>query len=120
MSILRFYIDYKILKKMIKRYEGVELSGSIEEQEDAVRLFSQDLDSQVGLNVFYILSNIRMWLNTTQFPVLPLQVEKIVLFFLEQQGVLAARLQNLRETQEFDEESLQTVDHIEEAMERYR
>ncbi|CAI5474421.1 unnamed protein product, partial [Closterium sp. Yama58-4] len=70
-----YYLNYKSLKKEIRAYEAAVASGVTEEdvQQDMARRFSERLDSQM---------------------------EKVVLFFLEQQGVLAGKLQRLREQRE--------------------
>ncbi|XP_024368342.1 SPX domain-containing membrane protein OsI_21475 [Physcomitrium patens] len=70
-----YYIGYKALKKRIKHYsQRAHASGiSDEERHEIVRSFSELLDSQV---------------------------EKIVLFLIERQGLLAERLQRLRKQRE--------------------
>lgn len=70
-----YYIGYKSLKKRIKHYSGrVHASGvSDDERHDIVKSFSELLDSQI---------------------------EKIVLFLIERQGLLAERLQRLRKLRE--------------------
>lgn len=70
-----YYIGYKSLKKRIKHYSGrVRASGvTDDERHEIVKAFSELLDSQV---------------------------EKIVLFLIERQGLLAERLQRLRERRE--------------------
>lgn len=65
-----YYLNYKELKKTIKVYEGRARIAPEEEQDHIIKIFSELLDSQV---------------------------EKMVLFFLERQGLLAAHLQRLRE-----------------------
>ncbi|CAI5522435.1 unnamed protein product [Closterium sp. Naga37s-1] len=97
-----YYLNYKSLKKEIRAYEAAVASGVTEEdvQQDMARRFSEHLDSQM---------------------------EKVVLFFLEQQGVLAGKLQRLREQREGsntrgDESSLAIVmsSDFSDMMEQYR
>ncbi|CAI5508491.1 unnamed protein product, partial [Closterium sp. Naga37s-1] len=97
-----YYLNYKSLKKEIRAYEAAVAPGVTEEdvQQDMARRFSEDLDSQM---------------------------EKVVLFFLEQQGVLAGKLQRLRERREGsntrgDESSLAIVmsSDFSDMMEQYR
>ncbi|KAG0605422.1 hypothetical protein M758_9G057600 [Ceratodon purpureus] len=70
-----YYIGYKLLKKKIKLYSGrAHASGVTDaERHEIVKAFSELLDSQV---------------------------EKIVLFLIERQGLLAERLQRLRKQRE--------------------
>ncbi|GJP40506.1 hypothetical protein CLOM_g182 [Closterium sp. NIES-68] len=69
-----YYLNYKSLKKEIRAYEAAVAAGVTEElQQDMACRFSEHLDSQM---------------------------EKVVLFFLQQQGVLAGKLQRLRELRE--------------------
>ncbi|KAH7428983.1 hypothetical protein KP509_09G025600 [Ceratopteris richardii] len=70
-----YYIGYKQLKRRINECSKHAAEGSEEERQEILRRFSKLLDSQV---------------------------EKIVLFFLERQGILAGRLQELRERTEYD------------------
>jgi hypothetical protein len=65
-----YYIGYKTLKKRIKQYASRAASASDDERDEIIRTFSRLLDSQI---------------------------EKIVLFMIEKQGLLAGRLQKLRE-----------------------
>ncbi|CAI7769745.1 unnamed protein product, partial [Closterium sp. NIES-54] len=97
-----YYLNYKSLKKEIRAYEAAVAPGVTEEdvQQDMARRFSEHLDSQM---------------------------EKVVLFFLEQQGVLAGKLQRLREQREGsntrgDESSLAIVmsSDFSDMMEQYR
>ncbi|CAI0425218.1 unnamed protein product [Linum tenue] len=69
-----YYINYKLLKKRVKRYSQAQQSGTQDTQPQSVVLkdFSRLLDSQI---------------------------EKIVLFILEQQGELAAKLASLGDHQ---------------------
>ncbi|KAI5077320.1 hypothetical protein GOP47_0007144 [Adiantum capillus-veneris] len=68
-----YYIQYKQLKKRINECAIHVVEGSEEERQEILRRFSKLLDSQV---------------------------EKIVLFLIERQGLLAGRLQQLRERAE--------------------
>ncbi|MCO5583217.1 hypothetical protein L7F22_037125 [Adiantum nelumboides] len=70
-----YYIQYKQLKKRINECALHAAQGSEEERQEILRRFSKLLDSQV---------------------------EKIVLFLIERQGLLAGRLQQLRERAESD------------------
>ncbi|KAF5731688.1 hypothetical protein HS088_TW18G00372 [Tripterygium wilfordii] len=67
-----YYINYKLLKKKVNRYsQEIDVGG--QNPEDVLRDFSRLLDSQI---------------------------EKIVLFFLKQKGLLASRLLYLGEKQD--------------------
>lgn len=70
-----YYIGYKQLKKRINECAIHAAEGSDEERQEILRRFSKLLDSQV---------------------------EKIVLFLIEKQGLLAGKLQQLRERAESD------------------
>lgn len=70
-----YYIGYKELKKRINESAVHAAEGSEDERQDIVNKFSKLLDSQV---------------------------EKIVLFLIERQGLLAGKLQQLRERAESD------------------
>lgn len=70
-----YYIQYKQLKQRINECAIHVAEGSEEERQEVLRRFSKLLDSQV---------------------------EKIVLFLIERQGLLAGRLQQLRERAESD------------------
>eukprot|EP00250_Pteridium_aquilinum_P003852 c14127_g1_i1 orf=404-2500(+) len=70
-----YYIGYKQLKKRINECAIHAVEGSEEERQEILRRFSKLLDSQV---------------------------EKIVLFMIERQGLLAGKLQQLRERAESD------------------
>ncbi|GLT43922.1 hypothetical protein SLA2020_178460 [Shorea laevis] len=65
----RYYINYKLLKKKVNRY-AQQLEVGIQDHHDVLKDFSRMLDSQI---------------------------EKIVLFLLQQQGQLARRLSGLGE-----------------------
>jgi hypothetical protein len=62
-----YYINYKLLKKKVKRYSQIIEAGS-QDHSYILKDFSRTLDKQI---------------------------ERIVLFFLEQQGILASRLSTL-------------------------
>ncbi|KAF3442247.1 hypothetical protein FNV43_RR16163 [Rhamnella rubrinervis] len=64
-----YYINYKLMKKKVKRYTQ-QIQVETEDRQFVLKDFSRLLDSQI---------------------------EKIVLFLLEQQGLLASRLSKLRE-----------------------
>lgn len=82
-----YYIGYKTLKKRIKHYSGRAQASDISEEErhEIVKSFSELLDSQV---------------------------EKIVLFLIERQGLLAQRLQELRKQREMDNQDYCEDDEI--------
>ncbi|XP_051119403.1 SPX domain-containing membrane protein At4g22990-like isoform X2 [Andrographis paniculata] len=67
-----FYINYKQMKKKVKQYVN-QLQAGAQGRRHVLKDFSRMLDNQI---------------------------EKIVLFMLEQQGLLASRLQQLNEEQE--------------------
>eukprot|EP00850_Spirogloea_muscicola_P010018 SM000057S18448 [mRNA] locus=s57:693290:697883:- [translate_table: standard] len=71
-----YYIQYKQLKKRIKEYAARQGANNEEDGVERVRRFSEIVDSQV---------------------------ERTVLFLIEQQGLLAGRLQRLREQREMME-----------------
>ncbi|XP_048322151.2 SPX domain-containing membrane protein At4g22990 isoform X2 [Ziziphus jujuba] len=64
-----YYINYKLMKKKVKRYTQ-QIQVGTQDRHNVLKDFSRLLDSQI---------------------------EKIVLFLLEQQGLLASRLSNLGE-----------------------
>jgi SPX domain protein involved in polyphosphate accumulation len=68
-----YYIGYKALKKRIRLYGNRASIATDEERQEIMKSFSELLDSQI---------------------------EKIVLFMIERQGLLAGRLQRLRERRE--------------------
>eukprot|EP00271_Cylindrocystis_brebissonii_P004880 TRINITY_DN16802_c0_g1_i1.p1 TRINITY_DN16802_c0_g1~~TRINITY_DN16802_c0_g1_i1.p1 ORF type:complete len:740 (+),score=168.01 TRINITY_DN16802_c0_g1_i1:199-2418(+) len=68
-----YYMNYKMLRKAIKAYEGRAATASEEERQTMLKGFSALLDNQV---------------------------EKTVLFFLEEQGHIAGRLQKLQVVRE--------------------
>ncbi|CAN0921357.1 SPX domain-containing membrane protein At4g22990 [Linum grandiflorum] len=70
------YINYKLLKKRVNRYRQ-QLQSETRDQQYVLKDFSRLLDSQI---------------------------ERIVMFMLEKQGGLAARLASLREQQQQEEE----------------
>ncbi|KAG6416306.1 hypothetical protein SASPL_123733 [Salvia splendens] len=67
-----YYINYKLMKKKVKQYSNQIEAGALE-QRHVLKDFSRMLDHQI---------------------------EKIVLFMLEQQGLLASRIAQLNEQQE--------------------
>ncbi|KAH7512839.1 hypothetical protein FEM48_Zijuj12G0132600 [Ziziphus jujuba var. spinosa] len=69
LHIFRYYINYKLMKKKVKRYTQ-QIQVGTQDRHNVLKDFSRLLDSQI---------------------------EKIVLFLLEQQGLLASRLSNLGE-----------------------
>ncbi|XP_073101877.1 SPX domain-containing membrane protein OsI_17046 isoform X2 [Elaeis guineensis] len=69
---IRYYINYKLMKKRVKQYVHQTQAGG-QDHYQVLKEFSRMLDDQI---------------------------EKIVLFLLEQQGLLASRLQKLGEQRE--------------------
>ncbi|KAH8940061.1 hypothetical protein BDL97_15G068500 [Sphagnum fallax] len=84
-----YYIGYKILKKRIKQYAIRAATASDDERDEIVRAFSRLLDSQI---------------------------EKMVLFLIEKQGLLAGRLQSLRERRQIFQEGESYADDTEQAV----
>ncbi|XP_057775704.1 SPX domain-containing membrane protein At4g22990-like [Salvia miltiorrhiza] len=68
-----FYINYKLMKKKVKQYTNQIETGALE-QRTALKDFSRMLDTQI---------------------------ERTVLFMLEQQGLLACRISQLNKEQDF-------------------
>eukprot|EP00850_Spirogloea_muscicola_P014491 SM000104S09361 [mRNA] locus=s104:391140:395558:+ [translate_table: standard] len=87
-----YYIQYKQLKKRIKEYAATQGANNEEDALECVRRFSEIVDSQV---------------------------ERTVLFLIEQQGLLAGRLQRLREQREMMEPHEQLV-VVPQLLEAYR
>eukprot|EP00850_Spirogloea_muscicola_P014916 SM000110S18923 [mRNA] locus=s110:283319:287945:+ [translate_table: standard] len=87
-----YYIQYKQLKKRIKEYAARQGANNEEDGVERVRRFSEIVDSQV---------------------------ERTVLFLIEQQGLLAGRLQRLREQREMMEPHEQLV-VVPQLLEAYR
>ncbi|CAH2078206.1 unnamed protein product, partial [Thlaspi arvense] len=86
-----YYINYKLMKKKVNQY-GRQLQGGNLERRHVLKDFSRMLDNQI---------------------------EKIALFMLEQQGLLASRLQRLRETHDALQEEPE-ISHISNLKEDYR
>eukprot|EP00249_Psilotum_nudum_P019445 c27255_g2_i1 orf=653-2572(+) len=74
----RYYINYKMMKKKLKQYAQRVKGGKEEDRQIAFKEFSKMLDHQI---------------------------EKTVLFFLEQQGYLASRLAVLGENRQLAKEN---------------
>ncbi|CAA7060142.1 unnamed protein product [Microthlaspi erraticum] len=87
----RYYINYKLMKKKVNQY-GRQLEGGNLERRHVLKDFSRMLDNQI---------------------------EKIALFMLEQQGLLASRLQKLRQTHDALQEEPQ-ISQISNLKEDYR
>ncbi|OEL35000.1 SPX domain-containing membrane protein [Dichanthelium oligosanthes] len=66
-NVFRYYINYKLMKKKVNQY-GQQLQQGEKDRRRVLKDFSKMLDDQI---------------------------EKIVLFLLEQQGMLASRIENL-------------------------
>ncbi|KAE8677998.1 SPX domain-containing membrane protein [Hibiscus syriacus] len=86
-----FYINYKLMKKRVKQYAN-EIEVGTQDRRHVLKDFSRMLDNQI---------------------------EKIVLFILEQQGQLASRLSKLREQHDALEEEPE-ISQITELREDYR
>lgn len=86
-----FYINYKLMKKKVKQYANQIEAGALERRH-VLKDFSRMLD---------------------------IQIEKIVLFMLEQQGLLASRIAQLNEQQEVLQEQ-PDISKISELREAYR
>ncbi|CAI9771761.1 unnamed protein product [Fraxinus pennsylvanica] len=86
-----YYINYKLMKKKVKLYANQIEAGALDQQQ-VLKDFSQMLDNQI---------------------------EKIVLFILEQQGLLATRIAQLNEQQDFLQEH-PDIPKISELQEAYR
>lgn len=95
----RYYIGYKTLKKRIKHYSSRAKTSSVTDDEryEIVKSFSEILDSQVRYSTpRSIQKHFARWLANYWV----VQIEKIVLFLIERQGLLAERLQRLRKQRE--------------------
>lgn len=86
-----YYINYKLMKKKVKQYANQIEAGALERRH-VLKDFSRMLD---------------------------IQIEKIVLFMLEQQGLLASRIAQLNEQQEVLQEQ-PDISKISELREAYR
>ncbi|XVF51566.1 hypothetical protein PTKIN_Ptkin04bG0194900 [Pterospermum kingtungense] len=86
-----YYINYKLMKKKVKQYAH-QIEVGTQDRRHVLKDFSRMLDNQI---------------------------EKIVLFLLEQQGLLASRLANLREQHDALEEQPE-ISQITELREAYR
>ncbi|KAL4281247.1 hypothetical protein GQ457_03G020110 [Hibiscus cannabinus] len=86
-----FYINYKLMKKRVKQYAN-QIEVGTQDRRHVLKDFSRMLDNQI---------------------------EKIVLFILEQQGKLASRLKKLREQHDALEEQPE-ISQITELREAYR
>lgn len=86
-----YYINYKLMKKKVKQYVNQIETGALDRRH-VLKDFSKMLDNQI---------------------------EKIVLFMLEQQGLLARRLELLNEQQDFLQEQPE-ISKISELREAYR
>ncbi|KAE8724928.1 SPX domain-containing membrane protein [Hibiscus syriacus] len=86
-----FYINYKLMKKRVKQYAN-QIEVGTQDRRHVLKDFSRMLDNQI---------------------------EKIVLFILEQQGQLASRLTKLREQHDALEEQPE-ISQITELREAYR
>ncbi|XP_022851162.1 SPX domain-containing membrane protein At4g22990-like isoform X2 [Olea europaea var. sylvestris] len=86
-----YYINYKLMKKKVKQHANQIEAGALDRQQ-VLKDFSWMLDNQI---------------------------EKIVLFILEQQGLLASRIAQLNEQQDFLQEHPDTL-KISELREAYR
>ncbi|XP_044486741.1 SPX domain-containing membrane protein At4g22990-like [Mangifera indica] len=87
----RYYINYKLMKKKVKQY-GQQIEVGTQDRHHVLKDFSRMLDNQI---------------------------EKIVLFILEQQGLLASRLARLGEQHDALQEQ-QDISKIIELREAYR
>ncbi|CAA0831520.1 SPX domain-containing membrane protein [Striga hermonthica] len=86
-----YYINYKLMKKKVKQYANQIEAGALEHRH-VLKDFSRMLDNQI---------------------------EKIVLFMLEQQGLLASRISKLNEQQDYLQEQ-PDISKICELREAYR
>ncbi|KAL1569008.1 SPX domain-containing membrane protein-like protein [Salvia divinorum] len=86
-----FYINYKLMKKKVKQYTNQIESGALDHR-NALKDFSRMLDTQI---------------------------EKIVLFMLEQQGLLASRISQLNKQQDSLQEQ-PDISKISDLREAYR
>ncbi|XVF13219.1 hypothetical protein REPUB_Repub08aG0189500 [Reevesia pubescens] len=86
-----YYINYKLMKKKVKQYAH-QIEVGTQDRRHVLKDFSRMLDNQI---------------------------EKIVLFLLEQQGLLSSRLTKLREQQDALEEQPE-ISKITELREAYR
>ncbi|KAL0312672.1 UNVERIFIED_CONTAM: SPX domain-containing membrane protein [Sesamum radiatum] len=86
-----YYINYKLMKKRVKQYAGQIEAGALDRRH-VLKDFSRMLD---------------------------IQIEKIVLFLLEQQGLFARRIEQLNEQQEALQEE-PDISKISELREAYR
>ncbi|KAK4400626.1 SPX domain-containing membrane protein [Sesamum angolense] len=89
--LLRYYINYKLMKKKVKQYANQIETGALDRRH-VLKDFSRMLDNQI---------------------------EKIVLFILGQQGLLASRIAKLNEQQDALQEQ-PDISKISELREAYR
>ncbi|ESQ38303.1 hypothetical protein EUTSA_v10029436mg, partial [Eutrema salsugineum] len=103
-----YYINYKLMKKKVKQYGRQIEVGSLDRRH-LLKDFSRMLDHQK-------ISRVRIKLLLK--PVFGcMQIEKITLFMLEQQGLLSSRLQKLRECHDAlqDEPDISQIHNLREA-----
>ncbi|GAV79427.1 SPX domain-containing protein/MFS_1 domain-containing protein [Cephalotus follicularis] len=82
-----YYINYKLMKKKVKQY-AQQIEVGTQDRRHVLKDFSRMLDNQI---------------------------EKIVLFLLEQQGLLASRIHQLGEQQEALQEHISQIDELRKA-----
>ncbi|GER40528.1 SPX domain-containing membrane protein [Striga asiatica] len=96
-----YYINYKLMKKKLKQYANQIEAGALDRRH-VLKDFSRMLDIQcLGslLVLLEFLSNLGM-VKERQVKECLTNIEKIVLFMLEQQGLIASRIAKLGEQQE--------------------
>ncbi|KAL6005553.1 hypothetical protein ACLOJK_006120 [Asimina triloba] len=88
----RYYINYKLMKKKVKQY-AQQIQVGDQNRRRVMKEFSRMLDNQ--FKSFRPSScHLETSAGTTSFAI---EIEKIVLFLLEQQGLLASRIEKLGE-----------------------
>ncbi|KAG6526484.1 hypothetical protein ZIOFF_016469 [Zingiber officinale] len=86
----KYYINYKLMKKKVKQYvQQMEQGGK--ERCHVLKEFSRTLDDQVWISSGFLFILAYFGQDYFEF------IEKTVLFFLEQQGIIAHRIQELGE-----------------------
>ncbi|RVX09062.1 SPX domain-containing membrane protein [Vitis vinifera] len=135
-----YYINYKLMKKKVKQYVQ-QIEGGAQNRRHVLKDFSRMLDTQLMPETgeqyfcsFYFPNELSCWAENSSGrlsgdspsllclwqSVLPLSmIEKIVLFLLEQQGLLASRIAKLGEQHDALQQQ-PDISQISELREAYR
>ncbi|KAJ0106126.1 hypothetical protein Patl1_18663 [Pistacia atlantica] len=109
----RYYINYKLMKKKVKQY-GQQIEVGAQDRRHVLKDFSRMLDNQACWKI-----EIRSAILANKCKRFSQMIEKIVLFLLEQQGLLASRLARLGEQHDALQEQ-PDISQLTELREAYR